>query len=579
MKPDSWGQWVGRATVFGSIRDRLRFGLGVLVALLLLAIIFGYYSLTDMSNVIRTTMNDVRQDARIASALSASVAQEMEAARYYLVAGDSSAQVEFRQRGMQAHDLQREMNRLSGQTPAEIALIAQIDSRLSDVEIHYARAHRLADLGRRDAALAEAELARPITEDLLTDMGRLGQMKGNKVEEATGRLSSDARERSLVLVGVIIVALLFGVLVIHSVIRSIGRNLDLLVHHAGRLSEGDLTVRTTARMPDEFQVLAGALNNTGESLATVVTVVAKTSDDVASSATELASVSEQISQSAHQMASAMGEVTDGAERQVADLRSIDEALQQLRERAAGISGGATEVDALAGSIEHSAREKRSEIERALGILTQVRTSVQTAATEVIALNDTTADINRFVGTVARIAEQTNLLALNAAIEAARAGQAGRGFAVVADEVRKLAEQAQQAADEIVVMTGSVTRRVARTSAVMESGAVHVGEIEQVSMDIDSVLSTITCAAERTRQAANGVSRAAEEHESVLVTAAGGIASIAKTAEGHAATAEQVSASTQEQSAACEQMNSASMHLTDGSTLLRELVKGLRTGSG
>jgi methyl-accepting chemotaxis protein len=360
-------------------------------------------------------------------------------------------------------------------------------------------------------------------------------------------------------------------------VRSIYGPLRSLVHHARELSQGNLAVRTTGAMPGEFQTLAGAMNQTGESLSRVVSVAASTADDVAGSAHDLASVAEQISLSAGQMSAAMNEVSTGAESQVRQLRAVDEALHSMRERADGVLAGAEEVGKLAATIEEAAQAKRTEIERALSILMDVRTTVQTASTEVGVLTRTAEDINRFVGTVSRIAEQTNLLALNAAIEAARAGAAGRGFAVVADEVRKLAEQAQQAADDVVQMTAIVTARVASTSQAMERGVARVGEIESVSRDIDGALTTITSAASRTRVAAVDVTAAAEWNVKAVNGAAGDVASIARTAEGHAVAAQEVSAATQEQSAACEQMSSASSQLLAGSTQLRELVGGLRTG--
>ena len=276
------------------------------------------------------------------------------------------------------------------------------------------------------------------------------------------------------------------------------------------------------------------------------------------------------------MANAMTDVSSGAEKQVTQLRTVDEALQAIRAAAARVTERATEVNALAQGIETAAAEKRAEIGRALGILNEVKRSVETAAREVVALNATAADINRFVQTVSTIAEQTNLLALNAAIEAARAGVAGRGFAVVADEVRKLAEQSQTAADEIVQMTGVVTSRVAAGSRAMESSAARVAEIETVSRDIDLALKDIVHAAERTRLAAGGVTSAADANADAATSAATGIQSISRTAENHAAAAQQVNASTEEQSAACEEMTSASTHLLEGSRELRLLVGGLRT---
>jgi methyl-accepting chemotaxis protein len=275
------------------------------------------------------------------------------------------------------------------------------------------------------------------------------------------------------------------------------------------------------------------------------------------------------------MAASMTEVSSGAESQVRQLRTVDEALRAIRGSTEDVMRGAGEVTSLAGNIEDTARAKRTEIERALGILTSVRRTVREAASEVVALNTTAEDIDKFVATVSRIAEQTDLLALNAAIEAARAGSAGRGFAVVADEVRKLAEQAQSAAEDVVQLTRLVTSRVASTARAMESGVTHVAEIESVSRDIDGALTAISGAAERTREAAGTVATQAERNVHVVSNAAQGVQSIARTAEGHAAAAQEVSASTQEQSAACEQMSSASTQLLQGSVQLRELVGGLK----
>ena len=156
------------------------------------------------------------------------------------------------------------------------------------------------------------------------------------------------------------------------------------------------------------------------------------------------------------------------------------------------------------------------------------------------------------------------------------GAAGRGFGVVADEIRKLADQSRAAADDVVVLTGSVTSRVARTYNTMERGEAQVGELERVSRDIDEALEAILVSAERTRIAADVVSRTADDNVRVVQSATDSLTIVARTAEGHAATAMQVSASSEEQSAACGQMSSASAVLLSGSTHLREIVGGLRT---
>lgn len=563
-------------TFVGSITGRLVLGFGAIVVLLLLAGITGWRSMATMRSSMASTLEAVQADSRLSSQLTATIAQEIDAAGHYLETRDVMAAADFQRLSWAAHGTTRAMNAQQNQTDEEVALISDIDARLSAVEVHYALAHRLSDLGRTGAATAAATRSRAIVDSLLADMERLGMLKADKTERAAQELDERSARESRWLLFLLALALLLAAAVVAGTVLPIRGPLGELVSHARELSRGNLTVRTDSEMPGEFRVLASALNQTGAALAQIVDTVAQTANDVASSAHELSSVSEQISQSASQMASAMAEVTTGADQQVNQLRTVDDSLQSIRQAADGVLAGAEQVDVLAGEIETSAQAKRIEIQRTLGILVDVKTTVQRAAVEVSALNTTTEDINRFVGMVSRIAEQTNLLALNAAIEAARAGHAGRGFAVVAEEVRKLAEQAQGAADDIVKMTGIVTTRVTNTSEAMALGASRVAEIENVSRDIDQALSTITDAAARTRIAANSVTGAAQANARAVVDAASGIVSISKTAEGHAATAQEVSASTEEQSAACEEMSSASTHLQDGSLLLRELVKGLRT---
>jgi methyl-accepting chemotaxis protein len=459
-------------------------------------------------------------------------------------------------------------------TPRQVSLLDAIGARLTATEAEYTRAQALADAGRRDEALRAAEQARTLLPSLHDDLRQLTVIKASTVDAASRSLRQDLERRGTWVLIIMAVAVALGLTVVASTISWIVHPMRRLTEQARALSSGDFSQRTDAAMPGEFRELADAMNSTAGSLSRVVSVTTSTADDVASSARDLANVSEQISASSSQMAASMTEISSGAESQVRQLRAIDDALRAIRGNADEMLAGAGEVTSLAGDIEASARAKRAEIARSLGILTAVRQTVREAATQVDALNDTAEDINRLVATVGRIAEQTDLLALNAAIEAARAGAAGRGFGVVADEVRKLAEQAQAAADDVVQLTRMVTTRVGATTRAMEAGVSHVDEIEGVSRDVDAALSAITDAAERTREAAGSTAEKAERNAHIVASAGKSVQSVARTAEGYAAAAQEVSASTQEQSAACEQMSSASTQLLQGSVQLRTLVGGL-----
>jgi len=567
----------------GTIRGRLVLGFTALIGLLIVAGVLARRTMTRMSVAVGTTLEGVQAEARQSAALSGDVAQTIEAAGTYLRTRDTAAKAAFSRYGWDAHRVQRDMNARLGHARdagerkgEEAALIAAIDSRFSELEVHYALAHRLLDVDRPADAIAEEARARAGIGELLGDIEKLGQLKAAKVASVSRTLQDDSDQRSLALVLLIGGAVIVGAIGVAITVRSISTPLDLLVDHARSLSDGDLTVRTTERLPAEFQILAEAMNHTGDSLSRVVSAAARTSADVASSATQLASASEEIALSAGQMATSMSTVSVGADEQVNRLRTVDRVLEDIHHAGVGVKLRSSELSAFAGDIEATAAEKRAEIERALEILREVKRSVEGATGEVRALQGSMDDIRQFVLTVSTIADQTNLLALNAAIEAARAGEAGLGFAVVAEEVRSLAASSQTAADDIVQLTGAVRTRVATSARAMESSAARVAEIERVSRDIDDALSTISAVAERTRIAASGVSDAVDANVQAARSAKEDVHAIALTAEGHASAAQQVNAATEEQSAACEQMTSASQQLLEGSTQLRLLVTGLRT---
>ena len=557
-----------------SLRHRLLAGFGLLIVLFGGAGMAARAAVGRMSDLIGETLADVQADAQRTSRLAASVDQWVAAAERYASTPDSSTAAEALRNNQVTHRVLRELAGVPVRMPREQELVAGIEQQVTALETRYARAARLADDRRVPEARAEVAAAASGAAALQRDVQTLDNQQVRRVEVASRSLRREADQRTLWVLVIMGAASVLGLLVVVTTVSWIARPMRRLAAQARALSSGDFGTQALDDLPLEFRDLADALNGAASSLSRVVNVSGMTADDVSGSARELANVSEQISASASQMASSMSEISSSADGQVRQLRAVDEALRAIQGNAEEVLRGTDELGQLAGEIEHSARDKRQEIERSLGILMTVRSTVGEAASEVQALQGTADHINRLVASVGRIAEQTDLLALNAAIEAARAGAAGRGFGVVADEVRKLAEQAQAAADDVTQLTRLVTNRVESTTRAMTSGVQQVAEIEGVSRELDSALNTITLAAARTRAAAGAAADKARGNAQFVASAARSVESVARTAESYAAAAQQVSASTQEQSAACEQMSSASTQLLQGAVQLRELVGGL-----
>jgi HAMP domain-containing protein len=255
---------------FQTIRGLLLAGFVVLSVMIVIAGMIGGWSMLSTSSVIRNTLDAVQRETQLSSHFASSIAQEVAAARRYLDRRDSTAGQAFTRLGWEAHRIQRAMNNLPSQTMEEIALVAAIDATLSHIEVRYARAHRLADLGRHDIALREAEATAPLVARLLGDVERLGQMKARKVSDAADRLQRATVKRAASLAFVILTALGLALIVVVTTVRRVTRPLDRLVTHARQLNEGDFTARTTGDMPGEFRILASVMNQTTESLSRIV---------------------------------------------------------------------------------------------------------------------------------------------------------------------------------------------------------------------------------------------------------------------------------------------------------------------
>jgi signal transduction histidine kinase len=297
-----------------SIRGRLRLVTGTIGALLVVLSAVSWWTTARITGTIRRTLAAAQGGAALSAEFTALIGQELFAAKRYIESRDPVEARRFDMLSHRAHENYRRMNRDVGQTPDETALIASIDANLSLAETHYARAHRLADLGREAEARREVERADPAIEALLGDVQRLGEMTARKVQDASTRLQRDTRRQQAQFAALLLGALLLAAGLSRLVGRSIARPLDALVAHARSLSEGDFGARTVPDpMPREFRVLAEGMNRAAASLA----LAAQTEANLRQ-AEKLAAVGQLVSGVAHQLSAPLA----------AALSSVENLLEQ-----------------------------------------------------------------------------------------------------------------------------------------------------------------------------------------------------------------------------------------------------------
>ncbi len=324
----------------------------------------------------------------------------------------------------------------------------------------------------------------------------------------SGGVGSEAiyRDSRLLIFGLLVTAVVLGVLTALFLARLIADPLTRLGLAAEEVSKGDLTVDIRSGSRDEIGWLEHLMRQMVKNLRGMVSQIATSSRTVATSAEEISASSTQMAKGAEaqsssseetsstmvEMAAQMQALTKSAESLAANVDQTSAAIQQMSSVLAqtasngeqlltsveGVTATLTEMIETVGSIASRVHQV-DEVSRKS--VSEAKSGGERLHSSIAAIDERSHEIGKIVRVIEDIADQTNLLALNATIEAARAGDAGRGFAVVADEVRRLAERSVQATGEIAEVIGNVQKETRAAVSLMEqvlSGI--VGSVDQTS---------------------------------------------------------------------------------------------------
>ncbi|MBU7582335.1 MAG: methyl-accepting chemotaxis protein [Nostoc sp. TH1S01] len=257
-------------------------------------------------------------------------------------------------------------------------------------------------------------------------------------------------------------------------------------------ARGDLTVRADVT-DGEIGTVADFFNSIVESLRDIVTQVKQAATQVNTAINSNETAIRQLADEALVQAEEINRALDAVDNMTNSMQAVANSAEQ------------------AATVANNAAQNASKSEEAMYLTVQnilfLRETVGETAQKVKRLGESSQQISRVVSLINQIAMQTNLLAINAGIEAARAGEEGQGFAVVAEEVGELAARSAAATQEIEQIVENIQRETSAVVQAIEIGTTQVGEgarvveeakqnlgqIFDVSRQIDSLVQSISSA--------------------------------------------------------------------------------------
>ncbi len=282
------------------------------------------------------------------------------------------------------------------------------------------------------------------------------------------------------------IATVVMLLVLRSIRRTLGGDLEVAVEAAQRMARGNLATRVPLQANDTGSSLLHALHTMQAGLVDTVSRVRLGTENINIGATEIAAGNTDLSQRTEEQAAALVETASSMDQMTVNVKqNADSALQ-----AAQLAGQAADVATRGSRVV-------DDVVRTMGEIT-----------------NSSRQIGDIIGVIDGIAFQTNILALNAAVEAARAGEQGRGFAVVAAEVRSLAQRSATAAKEIKALIETSTHTVEAGASLVANAGSTMGEIVQSVRRVNEILEEISNASREQSAGIEQVNRAVGEMDQV-----------------------------------------------------------------
>ena len=318
----------------------------------------------------------------------------------------------------------------------------------------------------------------------------------------------------LVAVMATIGGLVFSILLVLQLSRSISRPVKNVTKRMVALSDGDLhTEVVPVRTGDELGIMTQTLDATVDSVNRYISDIQQVLTQVASGnlRTEpqmnykgdfelirgsLYTIIQSMNETILGFRDAAVRLTNMAEDLSGQSGELHQASLEQNQSAEALVHEVTCVKERLANVTESSNQTRTQTEEIIRRIQNANSQMAKLSLAMEDISSNAREITKIAQDIEGIAFQTNLLALNASVEAAHAGSAGQGFAIVAEQVKQLAAQSAKAAQR-------ATDMVKNTGAIIQTGVELTADTADSLNAISDCSSQISMISDRLAVAVEG----------------------------------------------------------------------------
>lgn len=346
----------------------------------------------------------------------------------------------------------------------------------------------------------------------------------------------------------------------------------------GQCAEGNLTVNVDEKIlarSDEIGDIGSALNTQIGSIRGMISSISEKSEELSTTSETLDRMAEETARTITQVENAVNDIAEGATAQAGDTTRASTNVMDMGEIISGTVSDVSELATTSEKMSESGRTAMEILEELKGVNERAINAIEIVYEQTNVTNESAIKIREATDIIASIAEETNLLSLNASIEAARAGDAGRGFAVVADQISKLAEQSNNSAHEIELITTSLIEDSNKSVETMNE-VKEIMSLQSEKMNTTTeAFGVVSEGIGETRKSVDTINDRSKKLDAARKEIIDVIQSLTAIAEENAASTQETSAATSEVTAAADSVSKSAIRLKEVTAELESNVSQFR----